>query len=81
MLASKFGGLSEHALWQLLVPLNYIDHRIKLLFSIPLVQKCGSCIALALFQIFTIISPPMIMQLETGSEFHGTALNARQVYF
>lgn len=60
--------------------LNYIDHGIKFLFSIPITRKKGSCIAIALFQIFTIIGPPMILQSDNGSEFHGAALNARQVH-
>lgn len=57
--------------------LNYIDHGMKFLFSIPIVHKRANCIALALFQIFTIIGPPMILQSDNGSEFHGAALNAR----
>lgn len=57
--------------------LNYIDHGIKFLFSIPIVRKRASCIALALFQIFTIIGPPMILQSDNGSEFHRAAMNAR----
>ena len=57
--------------------LNYIDHGIKFLFSIPLVRKRASCIALALFEIFTMIGPPMILQSDNGSEFHGAALNSR----
>lgn len=59
--------------------LNYIDHGIKFLFSIPIVRKRASCIAIALLQIFTIIGPPMILQSDNGSEFHGAALNARLV--
>ena len=57
--------------------LNYIDHSIKFLFSIPLMHKHASCIALALFKIFTTIGPPMILQSDNGSEFHGAALNAQ----
>ena len=57
--------------------LNYIDHGIKLLFSMPIVRKRGSCIALALLEIFTIIGPPMILQSDNGSEFHGAAMNNR----
>ena len=57
--------------------LNYIDHGMKFLFSIPIVCKHASCIAYALFQIFTLIGPPMILQSDNGSEFHGAALNAR----
>lgn len=33
--------------------LNYIDHGIKPLFSVPLLQTWGTCISFALFQIFT----------------------------
>ena len=57
--------------------LNYIDHGCKFLFSIPIVRKRASCIAIALFQIFIVIGPPMILQSDNGSEFHGAALNAR----
>ncbi len=57
--------------------LNYIDHGIKFLFSIPITRKKGSCIAMALFHIFTIIGPPMILQSDNGSEFHGAAMTAR----
>ena len=59
--------------------LNYIDHGIKYLFSIPIVRKRASCIAIALFQIFTLIGPPMILQSDNGSEFLGAAMNARYV--
>jgi hypothetical protein len=58
--------------------LNYIDHGVKFLFSIPIVQKTASSIAIALLQIFTMICPPMILQSENGAEFHGAAMNARQ---
>ena len=34
-----------------------------------------SCVAPALFQIFKIIGPQMILQSDNGSEFHGTAFN------
>ena len=57
--------------------LNYIDHGIKFLFSIPIVRKRASCIAVALLQIFTIIGPPMILQSDNGSEFHGAAMSSR----
>ena len=57
--------------------LNYIDHGIKFLFSVPIVRKRASCIAIALLQIFTVIGPPMILQSDNGSEFHGAALSAR----
>ena len=57
--------------------LNYIDHGIKFLFSVPIIAKRASCIALALFEIFTIIGPPMILQSDNSSEFHRAAMNAR----
>ncbi|KAL3760851.1 hypothetical protein ACHAWU_007917 [Discostella pseudostelligera] len=53
--------------------LNYVDHGIKYLFSVPIVRKRASCIALALFQIFTMIGPPMILQSDNGSEMYGPA--------
>ena len=59
--------------------LNYIDHGIKFLFSIPIVRKRASCIAIALYQIFTVFRPPMILQSDNGSEFHGSAMNAGYV--
>jgi hypothetical protein len=58
--------------------LIYIDHGVKFLFSIPIVQKTASSIAIALLQIFTMISPPMILQSDNGAEFHGVAMNDRQ---
>jgi hypothetical protein len=43
--------------------LNFIDHGVKFLFSIPIVvHKTASSIAIALLQIFTMIGPPMILQ-------------------
>ncbi len=32
--------------------LNYINHGVKFLFSIPLTRKLASCIAVALLEIF-----------------------------
>ena len=58
--------------------LNYIDHGVKFFFSIPIVHKTASSIAIALLQIFTIIGPPMILQSDNGAEFHGAAMNDRQ---
>jgi hypothetical protein len=49
--------------------LNYIDHGVKFLFSIPIVHKTASSIAIALLQIFTMIGPPMILQSDNGAEF------------
>jgi hypothetical protein len=54
--------------------LNYIDHGIKYLFSIPLQRKQGSCIAIALIEIFTIIGPPMILQTDNGRKFNAAAM-------
>jgi hypothetical protein len=42
--------------------MNYIDHGVKFLFSIPLTCKHASCIAVALLEIFTVVGPPMILQ-------------------
>jgi hypothetical protein len=61
--------------------LNHIDHGVKFLFSIPIVHKTASCIAIALLEIFTMIGPPMILQSDNGAEFHGAAMNDRQQKF
>ena len=58
--------------------LNYVDHGIKTVFSVPLVSKRAWCIALALFQIFCIIGPPMILQADNGGEFSGAAITSKQ---
>ena len=58
--------------------LNYIDHGVKILFSIPIVAKRASCIAIALYQIFCIIGPPMILQTDNGKEFSGAATTSKQ---
>ncbi len=42
--------------------LNYVDHGVKFLFSIPLTCKHASCIAIALLEIFTVVGSPMILQ-------------------
>jgi hypothetical protein len=44
--------------------MNYFDHGVKFFFSIPLTCKHASCIAIALFEIFTVVGPPMILQLD-----------------
>ena len=49
--------------------LNYIDHGMKKLNSIPFVSKRASSIAFALFTIFTDQGPPFILQTDTGGEF------------
>ena len=53
--------------------LNYIDHGIKKLTSIPLVAKRASTVALALIRIFTEQGPPCILQADNGREFYGQA--------
>ena len=58
--------------------LNYIDHGVKFLFSVPLVAKRASCIALALYHVFCIIGPPMILQTDNGGEFSGIATSSKQ---
>ena len=58
--------------------LNYIDHGVKFLFTIPILHKTASCIAIALLQIFTMIGLPMILQSGNGAEFHDVAMNNRQ---
>ena len=57
--------------------LNYIDHGLKMVFSIPIVAKRASTIALALFQLFTVIGPPAILQSDNGKEFHLIAIRAK----
>jgi hypothetical protein len=54
--------------------LNYIDHGVKFLFSIPLTCKRASCIAIALLEIFTVVGPPMILQSDNGNEFNTAAM-------
>jgi hypothetical protein len=49
--------------------LNYIDHGVKRLTSIPLASKRASAVAFALFTIFTEIGPPRVLQSDNGGEF------------
>jgi hypothetical protein len=49
--------------------LNYIDHGIKYLFSIPIVYKRASCITIVLFQVFTLIGPPIFYNMTTEANF------------
>jgi hypothetical protein len=58
--------------------LNYIDHGIKILSCVPIVRKRASCVAYALFQIFTVYGPLMILQSDNGREFSGAAMTARE---
>jgi len=53
--------------------LNYIDHGVKFLFSIPLVSKRATSVAMALFTIFTQIGPPELLQADNGGEFTNAA--------
>jgi hypothetical protein len=46
--------------------LNYIDHGVKMLISIPLASKRAASVAFALFTIFTEIGPPRILQTNNG---------------
>jgi hypothetical protein len=60
--------------------LNYIDHGVKFLFSIPLTHKRASCVAIALLEIFTVVGPPMILQSDNGNEFNTAAMTRKQVH-
>jgi hypothetical protein len=55
--------------------LNYIDHGVKKVTSIPLANKQALCVAFALFTIFTEQGPPSILQTNNGGEFSGHAHN------
>jgi hypothetical protein len=59
--------------------MNYIDHGVKFLFSIPLTRKRATCIAVALLEIFTVIGSPMILQSDNGNEFNTEAMTRKQV--
>ena len=52
--------------------LNYIDHGVKKLTSIPIIAKRASCVAVALLTIFTEQGPPAILQADNGREFFGS---------
>ncbi len=55
--------------------LNYIDHGIKKLTSVPLVAKRALSVAVALLGIFTEQGPPSILQTDNGGEFSGSTTN------
>ncbi len=59
--------------------LNYIDHGVKFLFTIPLTCKRASCIAVVLLEIFTVVGPPMILQLGNRNEFKTATMTRKQV--
>lgn len=58
--------------------LNYIDHAIKFLISLPIVAKRAITVAFALYEIFNLIGPPMILQTDNGREFSGAASTSKQ---
>jgi hypothetical protein len=53
--------------------LNYIDHGVKKLSCIPITSKRASCVAFALFTIFTETGPPSVLQTDNGGEFSNHA--------
>ncbi len=55
--------------------LNYINHGIKKLTSVPLVAKRVSSMAVALLGIFTEQGPPSNLQTDNSGEFSGSATN------
>ena len=57
---------------------TYIDHGVKFLWSVPLVAKGASCIALVWYGIFCTIGAPMILQTDNGKEFLGEATTNKQ---
>jgi hypothetical protein len=59
--------------------INYINHGVEFLFTIPLTHKHASCIAVALLEIFTVVEPPMILQPDNGNEFNTVAMTRKQV--
>ncbi len=59
--------------------LNYIDHGVEFLFSIPLTCKRASCIAIALLEICTVVGPPMILQSDNGNEFNTAAMTRNRL--
>ena len=55
--------------------LNFLDHGVKKLTSIPLTSKRASSVAFALLTIFTEQGPPSILQSDNGGEFSDHAHN------
>jgi hypothetical protein len=53
--------------------LNYIDHGVKKLTSIPLAAKWATSVAVALLTIFTKQGPPSILQSDNGCELSNHA--------
>jgi hypothetical protein len=50
--------------------LNYLDHGVKFLFSIPIVHKTASSIAIALLQIVTMIGLPSSLTMGLSFMVH-----------
>jgi len=55
--------------------LNYLDHGVKKLTSIPLTSKRASSVIFSLLTIFTEQGPPSILQSDNGGEFSDHAHN------
>ncbi len=55
--------------------LNYFDHGIKKLTSIPLVAKRALSVAIALLTIFTEQGPLSVFKTNNGGEFLGSTLD------
>ena len=53
--------------------MNYQDHGIKLLYSVPIVNKRARSVAWCLVEIFCLIGPPTILQADNGREFNNAA--------
>ncbi len=77
--AGQSNQLSKHAQWGLLFMMNYINHGVKFLFSIPLTRKRASCIAVALLEIFTVVGPQIILQSDNWNKFNTVAMTRKQV--
>ena len=60
--------------------LNYVDHGIKLCVVKPLHRKTAKAVAYALYDTFTLIGCPQILQTDNGREFKNKSLvNAKKV--
>jgi hypothetical protein len=46
--------------------INYQDHGIKFVFSVPMTSKRASAVAGAFLEIFTVIGTPLILQSDNG---------------
>ena len=60
--------------------LNYVDHGIKFCVVKPLHRKTAKAVAYALYDTFTLIGCPQILQTDNGREFKNKSLvNAKKV--